>query len=222
MKPNLDSDEAPVNAKTCLCLFINHSPLAAAEWTWSFLPLGEPPGKKQFVNGSSAFKPFKCDVVETDNSITLFASSLQSLLYAFDRKAGPLVFMQQRGCWEGNGSLTRRTKLTAHCCFSGSVVHKPCWEYSSLRCSVIDPLHLLLMLDVTPAHPVSHWQHQLTASIIYHFLSACTRNKCAFKAAALRSRCFPDSMSRSRPARVGIVIRVFCYRLVVFPVCCRC
>ena len=89
----------------------------------------------------------------------------------------------------GNSSLTRQAELTAHCCFTGSLMHRQCWEYSSPHRSVIDPLRLLLMLDVTPSHPVSHWQHQLPASIIYYFLSACTWNKCTFKAAPMRSCC---------------------------------
>lgn len=75
MKPNLDADEAPVNARgpteTRLCLFINHStPLAAMEWTWSFLPLGEPLQQKSNLSLAHLHSSqIKRDVVETDNSI---------------------------------------------------------------------------------------------------------------------------------------------------------
>lgn len=34
-------------------------PLAAVEWTWGFYLWVNLPGKKQFVNGSSAFKPYQ-------------------------------------------------------------------------------------------------------------------------------------------------------------------
>ena len=63
----------------------------------------------------------------------------------------------------GNSSLTRQAELTAFGCFSGSVMHQHFWEYSSLHRSVIDPLCLQLMLNVTPSHPVSHQLRQLTS-----------------------------------------------------------
>lgn len=71
------------------------------------------------------------------------------------------------------------------------------------------------MLNVTPSHPVSHWQHQLPSSIIYYFLSACTWNKCMFKAAALRSCCFSDSTDTCEPFCAGNVMRVFCSELTL-------
>lgn len=94
----------------------------------------------------------------------------------------------------GNSSLTRQTEFPANCCFTGAVIHKQDCEYSWLHCSVIDPLCLLLMLDVTPSRPVSHWQHLLPASIIYYFLSACTWKKWMFKEAPYRWWCLSDRM----------------------------
>lgn len=161
MKPNLDADEAPVNArgptKTCLCLFINHSTPAAAEWIWGFLPLGEPPRAKSNLSTTHLHSShIKCEVVETDNSISLFSRSLQGLPWIYGGQ------WEGRSSWfhatarllgGGNGSLTGwvNSKLLF---FTGSVIHKQCWEYSWLRCSVIDPLRRLLILDVTPSHPV--------------------------------------------------------------------
>lgn len=143
----------------------------------------------------------KCDVVETDNSISLFSRSLQSPRRAVDiwgrwEGRSSCFHATPRILGGGGSSLTRQAELTANCCFTGTVIHKQCWEYSWLHRSVIDPLRLLLMLDVTPSHPVSHWQHLLPASIIYYFLSACTWKKCMFTEAPLRSCCLSDSTNQ--------------------------
>lgn len=63
MKPNLDADEAPVNATgpdedASLPLYKSLHPCCRGV-NLGLLPLGEPPSKKQFVNGSSAFKPYQ-------------------------------------------------------------------------------------------------------------------------------------------------------------------
>lgn len=151
----------------------------------------------------------KCDVVETDNSISVFSRSLQSpqWIYGVNGKVGSCFHATARLLGE-NSSLTRQAELTAHCCFTDSVMHKQCWEYSSLHHSVIEPLRLLLMFNVTCSHPLSHWQHQLPASIIYYFLSVCTCNKRMFKAATLRSCCFSGSINMSGPFGVGSMIRL--------------
>lgn len=71
-----------------------------------FLPLGEPPGKKQFINSSSAFKPYQvwCGGDWQLHQLILqeSAESAQSCGYiGVDGKGGLLVFMQQQGYWGG-------------------------------------------------------------------------------------------------------------------------
>lgn len=65
--------------KTRLCLFINHSTLAAVEWTWGFYLWVNLRAKSNLSMAHLHSSHIKCDVVETDNSISLFSRSLQSL-----------------------------------------------------------------------------------------------------------------------------------------------
>lgn len=175
------------------------------------LPLGEPPSKKQFVNGSSAFKPYQvwCGRDWQLHQLILLESA-ESAVDIWGRwEARTSCFHAIARLLGGNSSLTRQAELTALHCFAGSVMHRQWWEYSSPHSSVIDPLRLLLMLKVTPSHPASHWQHQLPAFIIYCFLSVCTWNECMFKAAPFRSCCLSDSTNTRGHFCVGSVVRVF-------------
>ena len=120
MKPNLDADEAPVNSRSPrkTSLYKSLAPCCRGV-NPGVLPLGEPPGKKQFVNGSSAFK---LDHVWCGSDWHLhqliLRQSAESVLRV-DGKVGLLVFMQQKG-YRGKSSLTKQAELTLLCWFTRS------------------------------------------------------------------------------------------------------
>lgn len=66
------------------------------------LPLGEPPGEKQFVNSSSAFKPYQvwCGR-DWQLHQPILQESAESAVDIWGRlgKVGLLVFVQRRGYW---------------------------------------------------------------------------------------------------------------------------
>lgn len=93
-------------------------PPYCCEVNLGLLPLGEPPGKKQFVNGSSAFKPYqvRCGGDWQLHQLILQESAVSALDIWGRWEGRSSCFHATARLLGGNSSLTRQAELTAHCC----------------------------------------------------------------------------------------------------------